>query len=254
MTRLIRAEIMKLSSVRSTWWLAVAVVAFATLSGVGLLAIPEASEMLGGAALQTEVLRAGDPWLFAVVLGALIATGEHRHGTVVASVLVTPQRWPLLPAKAVVAAAAGALLTLLAALGTGTALGIWLASAGEGLALGAGEVVQLVGRAALFAALMAVVGLGVGEAVRSQPLALVVLLVGMLLVSPLLLAIYPNVGWWLPAGLELALLPGESGVVTVEGLAGQPPFGALAAAGLLTAYAAVAVGVAAVSLLRREAM
>lgn len=253
MTRLVHAETKKLTTVRSTWWIALAVTAFATLAAVGILAIPGSSDMLGQAGLQTEVLRSGDPWLFAMVLGALLATGEYRHGTVIAAVLTTPQRWPLLPAKAVVAAVAGVVLAVLAAAGAGAVLGIWLAASGEAFTLGVGEAARMLAGGALFAALMAIVGLGVGEVLRSQALALTVLLVAMLLVSPLLLAAYPDVGWWLPAGLEMAMLPAEGSVATIEGFAADPPFGAFGATLVLAAYAAVATVAAAVSLTRREA-
>ncbi|QBI19702.1 hypothetical protein ER308_09185 [Egibacter rhizosphaerae] len=255
MTRLVHAELIKLTSVRTPWVLAVAMVTLAVMPALAFAAVPEARAELGTAAMQLEILRGGDPWMFAAILGVLLLAGEHRQSTIIPAALVAPRRWPLVPAKVVVAMLGGVALVAISAVSAAGLLAATLAIAGEPFALSAAETAGVLGRSALFAALMGVVGLGLGEVLRSQIAGIVALLVIALLVGPAMFALNPfDLGWWLPTGLEIALVSTEGGMVSMggPGALGEAPFGALGAGLVLTSYASVAAVAAAISLVRRE--
>ncbi len=251
MTRLIRAEIAKLATVRSTWLVFALVAAFsgATVAGMALLSENMGPDALAQSSVQLEMLLPAEISLFALLLGTVIATSEFRHGTIVTSALGSPSRWRLLPAKAVAAALAGVAMTIVA-VAVNSAVGLpWLAALGETLAFEWTQMATLAGLAGMNAALVAVLGVGVGALLRNQVAAIVAVIVVTMVVSPLLLGLAPDIGWYTPAGLENILTSG-SGILEAVGL--EAPIGAWAAAGLMGAYAAGALALGGAALVKRD--
>lgn len=251
MTRLIRSEITKLATVRSTWLVFALVAAFSALTVAGMLAFSGnmGPDALAQPAMQHDLLLPTEVSLFALLLGTVIATAEFRHGTVVPAVLATPSRWRLVPPKAVAAALAALVMTALA-VAVNAAVGLpGLAIVGESYVVDSADLAVLIGLSALNAALMAVLGVGVGALLRNQVAAIVAVVVVMMVASPLLLGIAPEVGWYTPIGLENILTSG-SGILEMAGM--EAPFGAAAAGGLLAAYAAGALAAGAAVLTTRD--
>src|SRR3954452_22577720 len=117
MRNLIRAELVALRTVRTTW----AFLALAVVMGVGII-IGDFSEA-GSANLDTFdemrdalVRDAGlvTALMFAV-FGAIRTGAEYRYGTIAQRAAAAPRRWPMLAAKVgtygVLAAATGVLVT-----------------------------------------------------------------------------------------------------------------------------------------------
>ena len=143
--------------------------------------------------------------VFALVLGAITMTTEHRHGTLAGTFLATPTRWPVVVAKVLGSAVAGFAFGVLASLVPLVAVAVTFAVDGEGVPFGSAVVVAIlaVGAGAAFSAAM---GAAVGAALRSQLIAILGVLGWGLVVESLISAIVPGAIRWLPfTGLPTAL-------------------------------------------------
>lgn len=246
MWNLIRAEGRKLLTTRTPWVLAaVAAVVPAIMITVASLASGGGPDL--GTSLEAQRLlmltATGDAGVLAMILGVLIIGAEHRHGTIVPTVLAVPRRWPVLGAKIVVAAVAGLLLTALwggVALGAGS---VAISAQGGELLLGAEEIARTWALQGAFAMALAVVALGVAAAVRNQTVALVAVLVAGVAVVPIVAQVAPDVSWYLiPTRLSGAFVEAPL----------EAPFGRWAATGILGGYVAAALAAGTALLTRRD--
>lgn len=143
--------------------------------------------------------------LIALVLGVFGGAGEHRHGTLTPTLLVTPARGRVMAAKALVHAVAGA------ALGVGTALfclavtAVGLSLRGAEFALSTGEVVAAVAGAGGYVGLATVFSLGVGAALANQAAAITAIFTLVLVVENVLVTVAPSVARWMPGQTGSAL-------------------------------------------------
>jgi ABC-2 type transport system permease protein len=242
MTALVRTELLRLRTTRSTWvlvatglilTLAWAAVVLGNVGGIGASAA-------GSDQMRADLLGATGIGLYPVLLlGVVSVTGEFHHRTVTPTFLVTPQRWRVLTAKAAAGALAGALVVVALLAGVWT-LGV-LANAIDPAA-DAG-LFALTGRSMLVAACWALLGVGVGTVVRNQTVAVLVPLAWFLLVETMMRAygldaLMP----WLPGGATTALAGGR--------LAGALP--AWAALVVLLAYALTLLVVGGRAIARRD--
>jgi ABC-2 type transport system permease protein len=179
------AERIKLSTTRSVLWTAAAV---AVLS-IGLAAL-QGSTAYGAAPLSPEKAAMGVA-IFGVpvlmVLAAMTVTAEYRSGMVRTTFMATPNRTLVLVAKAVVAAVFSAVY---AAAMTVVAVVVGRLMApplvGSHLSFADPETWRLIGAITLYAALTAVLGVGVAALLRHSAGAVAVLLLWPLLVEPVL--------------------------------------------------------------------
>ena len=184
----LNAERIKLSTIRSPLWSAVAV---AVLS-LGLAAM-QASTVYGPGPLEPQkaamgVAVFGVPVL--MILSALTVTNEYRSGLIRTTFMAVPNRTLVLVAKAIVAAAFSsfyAAVMVVASIVVARSDLDW----------------RLVGAIALYAALAAVLGVAVGALLRASAGAVALLLLWPLVAEPLL-GNMPNisteVGPYLPFG------------------------------------------------------
>src|ERR1700761_7802393 len=167
MTRLIRTELLKLSTIRVTWGLLAGAAALSALfasleasrAGQTNSGVPPITTATG---LLTVTTVTGFGLLLAAVLGVISATGEFRHGSATLTYLATPARARVLWAKAAAAACFGALFGAVAgviAIGVGLA---FAAARGSQVALGAGSLAGHAAGAAAGAALLGALGAGIG--------------------------------------------------------------------------------------------
>lgn len=183
MTRLVRAELLKLTTTRTPTGLLLAVVLVTAASVAGTVATGSLDHPEGGERLaQTATIAT----IFTAILGLLIVTTEFRHGTITQTFLVTPARGRVLLAKLAAGAVAG-LAFGLAATAVALAMALpWTALRGDevgGLGAGAAvDFVRLAGAHALWAAL----GVGIGALVRNQVGAIVGTFAWFLMIEPLL--------------------------------------------------------------------
>lgn len=257
MGNLIRAEARKLVTTRTFAIVAAAVVALSAL-GVAALSLAGGDagpDLATNAGVQQQVLSAANAVPLAMVVGVLIVCSEHRHGTIVPTVLAESRRWPTLAAKAVVAAVAAVALT--AVMGAVTlAAGVVAIDTQDGeLLLGADQLARTWALQGLLAAGLALVALGVGAAVRHQTVALVVVLVAAMVAAPIVSAAAPDVSWYLiPDNLSRALVHASAEAPAPAGMPvpTDPPFGRWTATAILGGYAAAALTAGIALLTRRD--
>ncbi len=247
----LRAEGIKLRTVRSTGWTMTALVVL----GVGLTVLI--------CALNAEWLASGDAdespgsfitWgmmlapIAAVVLGALVATTEYSTGMIRSTFAAMPHRGAVLAAKALLVSA------LLFVVGTGSALlgylgGNWfLDREGVGMAL-EGDVLRAMYGSGLYLAGVGVFTLAVGFLVRHTAAAVSIVLALFLVVGNMVNLVPGEVGEWL-----VKLMPGNAGSV----IASPTPFNpnlldAWPGLAVFAAEIAVLMGLAWYALRRRDA-
>lgn len=208
MNALLRAEARKLLSTRSTLVVAGFVVLYPALSVLPAVLAAKEPEVDGETIFQ--VLRGGAEvlTLAALLLGILAVAGEHRHGTIVPSLLVSPRRGRFLAAKLGAQAALGVVLALAVsavALVAGTS---YLASRDVTVDLLSDDVLMTVAASTFVATLYAIIGTAVGAVVKNQTAAVAGALMWVFAVEnviPLLLR-NPGLKRWLPGGLSERLL------------------------------------------------
>jgi ABC-2 type transport system permease protein len=221
MIRLIRTELLKLRTTRVSYGLLAAAIAMTALEAI-LTAVragsggPQGIPGLGTTAGLTAVVTSTDvAILLAMAFGAIVSSGEFRHGTATVTYLATPDRNRVLLAKSVAAAGAGLLLGLAAA----------AVATGTGLAFAAATLARFGAGATLAAGLLAAARVALGSLVRQQ-----------------LGAIITVFAWGLLADDHRGNVPGPNGpgtsparpTASVPGGAGERPFGRWSAVELQT--------------------
>lgn len=256
---LLKSEWRKLIYVRANWGLLIAATFISVLSVVVtpfILEADGAGQLLNlgidqQAAVDATYANGISGYVFAIVLGILMMAGEFRHGTAVATFLTAPKRGSVLAAKLTMAVIGGMLFMVISTglslvAGYFTLLGFEdAASPSENLFL------NTMLAAAVGGAVLGVIGVAIGTLVRNQMLAIVGALVYLFIVDPLLLALWPDIGKWLPSGLITAMLSidisaPELGFDTT----GYLP--ALTATLVLLGYGVVFAGLAIATSLRRD--
>jgi hypothetical protein len=240
MIGLLKAEIRKLWTVWSTYVLFAIVVVIDLLFGFALAFAPGGRH--GGTA--GVVPHGSTTWfinvfsvldnsrLLALVLGAIIITGEYRHKTVTPTFLAEPRRGRVVTAKLGIGFLAGLLLGVLTML-TGLVIGFILVAvrvhscAGLlGVSQGMSQAVCATQHGVYYVAnthdmwhdwsriapgvilgtgLFAVYGVGLGALLKNQIVAIVVGLLFTLVVETIVGAIWPTIGKYLPGQAATAL-------------------------------------------------
>lgn len=255
--KLVFAELRKLSYSKSTYGLNLASIFIAVLSTVvtPLVIVDDETGLFGSlqdqAIVDAVYANAVSSYIFAIILGILIMSGEFRHGTAVATFLASPKRARVLGAKLLVAAFAGALMQIISA-GIAVVAGWYTLSLFEDVAEpGESVFVNLFLAALLSGAVLGVVGVAIGSLIRNQLIAIVSTLVWLFVVEPIILLLFVDAGKWLPTGAITGMLAIEFesvaiGVDTSDYL--TPGVATL----VLLAYGAVFSIVALVTSMRRD--
>ena len=210
MSALLQAELLKLRTTRTF----VALVAAALL--LSLLVVVLVS-ILGSDFTKKDVrdlFTADFTGLFIVLLGVMGMAGEWRHRTITGTVLAAPDRLKLLSAKMLSYAAAGALLSLIVTLTIMLVGTVILSIRGEETAA-VSDLVDVLWRNLLVAALVGALGVGIGAVLRNQVVAIVGVLFVAFVLEPTLLGLVPGVGRFGP----LQGAPG--GIIEAAGFGGD---------------------------------
>ncbi len=234
-----RMERIRLGSLRSTWWLAIAaVVAMAAAgTGVGLgyrshtpvaTAAQILNNSLGGAILAQLLLGA---------LGVLVMTGEYGSGMIRSTFAAVPRRRIVLAAKAIVGGAAALAVGLVASFAG--YLGGQLAIRGTAIpaaSLGDPAILRAVVLTGVYLGVTALIGVGIGTILRHSGAAIGTLF-GVLFVPMIVVGLFGEsaieVGRFVPM---LMLLNSIAVTSPVPGL-----FAGWVSALLMCGYAAVAI-------------
>lgn len=241
----IRAELLKLTTVRTSLLFALVTAGFVVMV-VSIQAVTAGSEFMGPlsdeATQRSLFLTAGAAPLIAIVFGCLAISSELRHHTIVSTLLFEPARTRVVAAKAVAILIAGAVLGAIAVVSAiGSTSLILLATGTEG-AIDASTLVASTGGTLGSTALGALFGMGIGGIVRHQAAAVGAVLILMLAVEPLITSLLPDVGPWLPSALITVIAEARTGGEIAVGLA----------AALLGGYALLATVGATITLRRSD--
>ena len=210
MTRLVRAELAKLRTVRLFYGVAAAMAAFGALT---VVANVTSAGQQGNPPLSADDLPAvvGAPATMlagaALLLGILGMAGEFRHHTITQTFLTTPDRGRVVAAKLAAYMLAGIAVAVLTLAVTMAVALPWLSAKGLAVSVLDGDLGRVLAGTLLAAGLCGLLGVGVGALVRNQVAALVGVLVWVVVVEGLLLNLLnaPSLGKWLPSAVAAAL-------------------------------------------------
>jgi hypothetical protein len=246
-----RMEWIKLRSVRGTFWLLALQLAGMAGIGVAVLAAYRSHLPRPGAAQMVNDGLAGLVLgqLFVGFLGVLTMTGEYSSGMIRATLAAVPHRRLVLVAKAAVfgtvALLAGETVCLLTFFASQAALS---GSAVPRSALGDPGVTRTVLLSGAYLALIGLIGLGLGTAIRHTGAAIGALF-GFLFVPMFLLAMLGPAGFQVARFLPMFILINSVGVVAPAG----DSLSAWAGIGVMCGYAAAALAAGGWVLSRRDA-
>lgn len=206
MTRLVGAELLKLRTTRTFWWLSGSAVGLVLLIVVLSLALDD--NLRSPTDVRSLLSTAGISGLLTLVLGVVVGAGEYRHGTIASTLLVTPQRLRAVSAT-VLACFLGGLAIGLVAAGLTAAIAVPWLNAKESVLPSTGGSLEIFLGGAAYAALAAALGAALGALLRNQVAAVVIVLLLIFVVDPALSSLLDNVGQFTLTGLGIAMSGGE---------------------------------------------
>ena len=224
MTRLVKAEFLKLRTTRtSKVFIAVALLLTALFVTILVLARDDLGVVSEEEKLRLALSRSANLAIFVLVLGVVAAAGEYRHDTASSTFLVTPVRWRGVIAQALAFAGLGGLLALVSTAFTAALVLPVFASDAPGLALSTVEIVLLLLGCVVACAMWAALGVGLGALIGDQAWAVTAALVYLLLVEQVIMALSADVGRFTVQGATtsatgsppLESLPGWAGVLVL---------------------------------------
>jgi ABC-type transport system involved in multi-copper enzyme maturation permease subunit len=239
----IASEFRKLISTRSVYTMLAALLGFVAVAVIATVTDIDVSE------LQRPLERQPFIWavltvvpLFALLLGIRSFTDEFRHGSIVPTLLASPNRARVLGAKLVTTAVGGVAFAA-AAMVLAFAVGVLLLMArGVEVTWSATAIAEVTGRLVGATALWTAVGVGFGLAVRHQVAAVAGALIWILAGEGILSAFMPDIGTYFPGTAGSALVGANA-----QGLL-SPAMAAVVLAG----WAAVAAVTGGVLMHRRD--
>lgn len=210
MIALLQAELLKLRTTRTFAALVAAALALSLLVVVLV-------SLLGDDFTKRDVrelFTADFTGLFIILLGVMGMAGEWRHRTITSTVLAAPDRLALLTAKTLAYAAAGALLSLIVTV-TIMVVGTIILSVRAEETAAFSDLLDVLWRNLLVAALVGALGVGIGGLIRNQVVAIVGVLFFAFVLEPTLIGLVPEYARFGPTQ------GAPSGVIQVAGFDGE---------------------------------
>ncbi|MFN3866051.1 MAG: ABC transporter permease subunit [Demequina sp.] len=259
--RTIVAEWIKFRGLRSTLWTLVAMVGLLVTVSV-LAAWGTAAQMVDAGPDQgnmAQYLSAGYQLaqLAVAVLGVLAMSGEYSTGGIRTTLATVPRRWMVLVAKAIVLGAAVAAATLVAMVGSYAATIPFHDTLGLGLDFADAELVRMLVGLPLYLMAISMLSLGIGTLVRHTAAGLT-LVIGLLLVVENVIAMVPLrlfdlVGPFLPMTAGNKVMFDGDTLAAIDDASTGVSLSPWLGFGVLVAWAVALLGLAMVSLRRRDA-
>jgi ABC-2 type transport system permease protein len=227
--RLIRTEVLKLTSVRGPWLLLAVPPVFVVAGISGLVA---SGGNLHDPSTQAKALaHVGLTSIFLLAFGILAVAGEYRHKTITDTYLSAPSRARVVGAKLLVYTVIGALSGVAASIVGIAVTAAWWADKGAHFGWGNTAMWTTIGGGIAWDAAFAAIGVGLGALIRSLVGAIAVALAWIAVVEGVVGELIGNLARWLPfyAGQSLGaggasmlpqhLLPRWGGGVVLVGYA-----------------------------------
>jgi ABC-2 type transport system permease protein len=254
----LRAEWTKLRTVAGPGALLLAVIALTTAVGAmaaNAVTCPGGGCQLDPAKISLTGLDLGQA--IVAVLAVTVIGGEYGTGMIRVTLTATPRRWRVLAAKAAVVGvatlAAGVVAVLASLLAGGLLLarhGITAAHGYQALSLASPPVLRAAAGSVLYLALIALLALGIAAAVRDSAAAIGIVL-GLLYLFPIIANVVSDESWQRHLQ-QIGPMTAGLAVQATTGL-GRLPIGPWAGLGVLSAWAAAALGAGGLVFLRRDA-
>lgn len=186
MIRLIRAELVKLSTTRLFLWLGLLIVALSGfVTTITVLSTDESS--LATLDQQRSLVQfAAVGAIIALIVGIVQSSGEYAHGTIAHTFLVSPVRPRVMAAKLIAGAIVGVLVAGFAELVTWAIAAAWISGKSVPFLLDSRPILDTYLGILGAGALAAVLGVGLGAVLRRQTAAIVIALVWLLVGEPVL--------------------------------------------------------------------
>lgn len=261
MRHALRAEWTKLRTLRSNWWLAVAVAVFTVAASLTTMSTVDTSNCPTPAGCLEDVpeLALSGVWfgqIAAVLLGVGVIGGEYGTGLIRSTLAARPRRHQVLAGKAAVVTATVFVAGTVGVLGALLAGRIILPGKGftedngyQPLSLADPATLRAATGTVLYLTLIALLSLGIATAVRGTAAALSTVL-SILLITPLLVSMIGDPTWH--ERLD-RLTPTTAGLAIQATTAlDRLPIAPWAGVGVLAAYAAAAVATGWWLLTRRD--
>jgi ABC-2 type transport system permease protein len=184
--RVLRGELLKLTTVRSTWW-SLAIAAVLSIGISVMVASASSSVAPGFPAINAIVMPMQFTMLVAGILGAISVTGEYSTGMIRSTLTAEPRRGAVLLAKAIVV---GALMALTQIVVYAVSIAATAPFFSEGIDWGSAEhsIIPLAWGVFSMVA-FALIGLGFGFIVRNGAGAIAAT-VGLLFVLPIVTSLF----------------------------------------------------------------
>ena len=243
MNALLRAELLKVRSTRTTAGLLLATLGLVALTVVG--EVPQVGAAGGPLSLDDQDLLAvvvatcfGVPQLLMVLYGTLAFTQEFRYGTITSTYLGEPRRTRVLLAKWLALALVSAVITT-ATLVLAIPFSSALIRSRDGDVTFAGQFWGVVAVGFVVMAAYGVIGVAIGALVRNQVAAVVGVIVWTTAIEYTVIPSFPDVGRWMPLGATSSLFQ-IGPTLGIDGNLLSMPVAGL----VLLAYTAAAVALA----------
>ena len=252
LARVLRSELVKLRSVRSTvWTLAATVLVCVALPLLLSWAVINQPDQPQGPNWDPTGLSLAGVYLGQLLigsLGVLLISAEYSTGTIRATLSATPQRLLMFAAKTVTFSAVVAVLAFVTTFAAFLSVQAVLNTHHLGTTLGTPPAMRMVVGGALYLIAVGLLGLGIGAIVRTTA-AGIMTVVGLLFVLPV-------VGSFLPPSVQehtVKYLPGNEASSILSAPYDPTQLGPWAGLALFAGYALLALAVGGLLLRRRDA-
>lgn len=238
-TRLIRAEIRKLTTTRMPLAFLAVLVAISAITATAVIVGNDADGSKGfiatAADQQSLMAFAANAMIIAGLFGAIAVAREYGHDTVIPMFLAAPRRHRAVLSQLAAVLVGGGVLGLVGAALTVVAVALALPTTDYGFLVSAGGVARVLAASAMTGAAGAVLGAGIGAIVRNTGGAVTGAVLALIVAPPLIVQLAPDAASWMPSPLANVVsgVSGEVGLpaaILVLGVWAAVP----AAIGLLT--------------------
>lgn len=206
MSHLIRAELLKLGTLRAFWWTVASTLAFVPASiALAMQGGSGSASIDSTEGFRNVIAAASSGGVLMIIIGILLMAGEFRFNTATSMFLITPQRRRAVTAKLAAAGLVGLAVGVVASLLTLAVALPWLNSRHVDLGTHRTDIAVVILGGTAATALGALVGVGIGALIRNQTLAITATLIWTLVIESMLTVVAPGVGRWFPGGAASAM-------------------------------------------------
>ncbi len=214
---LVRSELLKLTTTRMPLVFAGVLGALAIINGIAVAAgtdMDGSKGFIATAADQQSIMAfASNALLLSAFFGATAAARVYANSTVIATFLETPNRARAIRAQLIAVAIGGAVLGVVGAALTITAVAVTLPTTDFGFFVSATGVAEVVAASAWAGAAGAVLGAAIGTVVRNTGGAVTGTVLALVIAPPLVVQLTDSAARWVPSTLANV----ASGVATDTG-------------------------------------